>query len=63
MARPALKREAVNYIVGHYNLNMRRACRLIKQARSVQYYCSIKDRRDGLRARMREIAQTRVRYG
>lgn len=42
---------------------MRRACRLIKQARSVQYYCSIKDRGDGLSARMREFAQTRVRYG
>lgn len=63
MARPALKREAVEYIVSHYDLNMRRACRLINQTRSVQYYRSVKDRRDGLRLRMREIAQTRVRYG
>jgi putative transposase len=36
---------------------------LVKQARSVQYYKSVKDRRDALRGRMREIAQTRVRYG
>ncbi len=53
----------MNYIVDHYKLKMRRACRLIKQTRSSQYYCSVKDRREALRARMREIAQTRVRYG
>ena len=41
---------------------MRRACRLMKQPRSVQYYRSVKDPRNDLRARMREIAQTRVRY-
>ena len=53
----------MDYIVSHYGLNIRRACRLIKQARSVQYYKSVKDRRDALRGRMRAIAQTRVRYG
>jgi putative transposase len=53
----------VDYIVSHYGLKLRRACRLIKQTRSVQYYHSVKDRRDDLRARMRELAQTRVRYG
>lgn len=51
------------YIVSHCALNMRRACRLIKQTRSVQYYCSVKDPRHDLRARMREHARTRVRYG
>lgn len=35
----------------------------MRQHRSVQYYCSVKDRREDLRARMREIAQVRVRYG
>ena len=63
MARPVLKREVVDYIVSHYELNMRRACRLMKQSRSVQYYRSIKDPKQALRGRMREIAQTRVRYG
>jgi len=53
----------VEYIVSHYDLNVRRACRLIKQTRSVQYYRSIKDPRHDLRSRMREIAQARVRYG
>lgn len=63
MARPALKREAVDYIVSHYGLNMRRACKLMKQSRSVQYYQSVKDPKLALRGRMRELAHTRVRYG
>jgi putative transposase len=42
---------------------MRRACRLMKQTRSTQYYRSIKDPRHDLRARMRDIAHTRIRYG
>lgn len=42
---------------------MRRACRLIRQARSVQYYRSVKDPQMALRQRMREIAHSRVRYG
>jgi putative transposase len=58
-----LKREVVDYIVSHHELNMRRACRLMKQSRSVQYYRSIKDPKQALRGRMREIAKTRVRYG
>ncbi|SDA15625.1 Transposase [Nitrosospira sp. Nsp18] len=61
VARPSLKREVVDYIVSHYDLNMRRACRLMKQSRSVQYYQSVKDPKQALRGRMREIAQTRVR--
>jgi putative transposase len=63
VARPALKREVVDYIVSHYGLQIRRACRLIKQYRSVQYYKSVKDPKLALRNCMREIAQTRVRYG
>lgn len=63
MARPALKRQAVNYIVGHYAIAWRRACRIVRQYRSVQYYSSRKDPRIALRARMRELAQVRMRYG
>lgn len=63
MARPALKREVVDYIVSHHGVPMRRACRLMQQHRSVQLYQSTKDPRNELRQRMREIAQTRVRYG
>jgi putative transposase len=53
----------VDYIVSHYGLKTRRACRLMKQTRSVQYYRTVKDPRHDLRARMRELARTRVRYG
>lgn len=63
MAGPALKRQAVQYIAEHHCCSMRRACRLLRQTRSTQYYRSVKDRREALRARMRELAQVRVRYG
>jgi len=46
-----------------YTVARRRACALIKQTRSTDYYRSTKDPRHDLRARMREIAGTRVRYG
>jgi len=63
MARPALKRHAVVYIVDHYAVARRRACRIIRQHRSVQYYKSCKDPRTALQARMCELAQVRIRYG
>lgn len=63
MAAPAVKRQAVTYIQDHYGLCTQRACRLVKQARSTHYYRSVKDPQTALRQRMREIAQTRIRYG
>jgi putative transposase len=53
----------VAYMTSHYGISQRRACRLIKQPRSNQYYVSRKDPRKDLRQRMREIANTRIRYG
>jgi hypothetical protein len=53
----------VDYIVAHHGCSRRRACRLVRQHRSTQYYASVKDRHDDPRARMREIARGRVRYG
>jgi putative transposase len=63
MARPAVKRQAVDYVVGHYATSRRRACRVVCQHRSVQYYRSRKDPKTALRHRMRELAQVRIRYG
>lgn len=63
MAEPTAKRQAVSYIVDHYDLKTQRACRLTKQARSTYYYQSVKDPQTALRHRVRKIAQTRVRYG
>jgi len=63
MAWPALKRQAVEYIVSHYSVPRRRACGIIRQHRSTNYYRSRKDPQIGLRTRMRELARARVRYG
>jgi putative transposase len=63
MARPALKRQAVNYIVDHYGLGRRRACRIVRQHRSVHYYRSHLNPRTELRARLRDLARSRIRYG
>lgn len=63
MVRPALKSQAVAYIRSHHRISHRRACRLVTQHRSNEFYRSRKDRRDDLRSRMRDIAHTRVRYG
>lgn len=63
MARPALKRQVVEYIRSHYSVPRRRACGIVRQHRSTNYYRSRKDPKSGLRTRMRELARTRVRYG
>jgi putative transposase len=63
MARPAVKRHAVDYAVQCYGVSQRRACRLLRQHRSAQHYRSRKDPRPALRDRLRQIAQTRIRYG
>jgi putative transposase len=63
MARPALRCQAVKYIIDHYDIARRRACRIVKQHRSAEYYQSRKDPLTALRGRMRELAQVRIRYG
>ncbi len=63
MTRPALKGQPVGYIVARYAIAWRRAFRIVRQYRSVQYYSSCKDPRTALRARMRELAHVRTRYG
>ena len=46
-----------------YCVSVRRACRVVRMARRVHAYRSVRDPRTGLRQRMRELAQIRVRYG
>jgi hypothetical protein len=63
MAWPALRKAGVAYIVSHYPVSLRRACRLMKHTRSTHCYRSVQDPQHALRRRMRDIAHTRVRYG
>jgi hypothetical protein len=53
----------MRYLVGRYDVSTRRACRVITTTRSSTYYTSRKDPLTALRQRMRELAQTRVRFG
>lgn len=53
----------MRYLVGRYGVSTRRACRVVPTTRSSAYYRSRKDPLTALRQRMRELAQSRVRFG
>ena len=46
-----------------WGVSERRACRVLKAARSTQQYKSTRDDQASLKKRIKEIAETRVRYG
>nr|CCG55378.1 insertion element IS2A uncharacterized 48,2 kDa protein [Erwinia piriflorinigrans CFBP 5888] len=60
--RPVQKCEAVEYLLAAYRIGVRRGCRLMMQSRTVYNYRSCRDDR-ALTQRIREIAETRIRYG
>ncbi len=49
--------------MGRYGVSTRRACRVVQATRSSVYYRPRKDPLTALRQRLRELAQTRVRFG
>ena len=53
----------VEYLHGSYRVSERHACRVARLNRGTFRYRGHKDPRTELRMRIREIAQTRVRYG
>jgi putative transposase len=53
----------VDYMVRSHGISQRRACRLLRQNRNICFYESVADPHLEVRARMREITQTRVRFG
>ncbi len=61
--KPSRRRPVVEYLCGGYSVSERRACGVARLARSTERYRSQKDPQTGLRLRIREIAQARVRYG
>lgn len=58
-----LQRKVAQYIIGHYGLNLRRGCALVKQPRSIRHYRSIKDPKQALSRGMHELTNMRLRYG
>jgi putative transposase len=60
---PSRRRPVVNYWHDTYRVSERRACRVARLPISSFRYESRREPRTALRLRIREIAQTRVRYG
>ncbi len=63
MVRPSHKRVVVRYLGTAYPISERRACRTVRCARASYRYRSYRNPRTEFRQRIREMAQTRVRYG
>jgi len=53
----------VLYLCGAYRVSERHACEAVLLPRATHRYQSIRDPLTELRLRMRELAQTRIRYG
>lgn len=61
--RPARKREMVDQVRTVWRVSIRRACRAVPVDRSTYHYRSKRAGQAPLVKRIREIAETRVRYG
>ncbi len=53
----------VGYLCGAYRVSERHACKVVWVPRATHRYQSIRNPLTALRLRMRELAQTRIRYG
>jgi putative transposase len=63
MVAPMRRRIALPHLLKAYQISERRACQVIVVNRSTVQYKSVKTDLPALRARIKEIAATRVRYG
>ena len=63
MVTPAVKRQAVAHLCASYEVSQRRACNLIGADRTSMRYCSRRPDDAALRARLRELAAERRRFG
>jgi putative transposase len=63
MVKPAVRRQAAGWLQQRFGFKQRRACRLVGLAPSSWYYCSQRREPDKLRARLRELAAKRPRFG
>ena len=63
MVTPAARREAVTHLVQEHEVSQRRACGVIAGARSSVRYRHLRADDAALRARLRELAAERRRFG
>jgi putative transposase len=61
--KPAQLKGLAQGLLDEYRVSMRKACSVVLLHRSMMYYAERKHDDKAIRMRMREIAQTRVRYG
>ena len=61
--KPARKRQMVDHTRATWQVSIRRACRALPVDRSTYQYRPRRPEQAGLRKRIKEIAETRVRYG
>ena len=63
MVTPVVKRQAVIHLCHAYEVSQRRACQVIEADRTSMRYCSVRPGDAELRARLRELAAVRRRFG
>jgi putative transposase len=63
MMKPAYRRELVKHLQVAWGVSARRACSIVGVPRSSLYYRHKRDTQAVLRQRIREIAETRIRFG
>ena len=61
--KPVRKREMVDHVRAAWQVSIRRACRAVPVDRSTYHYRSKRAGQAPLSKRIKEIAETRVRYG
>src|SRR5690606_9512751 len=60
---PARCREMIDFVKTVFGVSVRRACRAVPAPRSTYHYAPRRPPQDVLRKRIRELAETHVRYG
>jgi hypothetical protein len=60
---PARGREMIDFARAAFQVSIRRACRAVPACRATYHYRSRRPEQAPLRKRIREIAETRMRYG
>src|SRR3990167_9251179 len=63
MVRPAERRQATDYLRETYRMSERRACQVTVLHRSTRQYQACPDLNEGIRIRLKELAEQRPRWG